>query len=90
MAKKKKSPQEQIKEKFITELDKLMPGHYGAQFRIFSLVEKYYEPKIYLAPEILAARKELAKMVHEHYSPGENKPSMQELLDKADSIVKMA
>lgn len=46
MAKKKKSPADQINEQFTTELHKLIPGHLGLQLMIFTLVKKYYEPKI--------------------------------------------
>lgn len=87
--KRKKTPVEIIDEKFIGELHKLIPGHMGLQMVIFTLVKKYYEPKIYDLPEIKAARLELAKLVHQHYSNDEGKPTMEELMKKASDIVAM-
>lgn len=88
--KKKVSPADQIKEQFLIELNKLLPAHYGLQLMISTLVDKFYDPKIYNAPEIKAARLELAQLVHKHYSSDEDKPTMEELMKRASEIVKMA
>ena len=90
--KKKQSPAEQIKEQFIIELNKLLPKHFGLQLMICSLVDKFYDPKVYNVPEIKAARHELSKLVHEHCNSDETnpKPSMDDLMKKASEILKMA
>lgn len=88
----KKSPADQIKEQFLAELHKLIPAHLGLQMMITSLVDKYYDPKVYNVPKLKTARQELSKMVREHCNPDEtvSKPTMDELMEKASEILKMA